>query len=452
MRIDRSLVNSASTNRNEQCNMLVVSNGNDVQIPFVIQLYAQLRDPKRGAYTGKFIYLSDSLTDASIASLDQRKIPFAMIDSDVLESLNERYISDKHALGKLAKPAFIQYAIEKYAEENTVVLYLDPDIFIQGPIDRIFDMMDPEAVTFFRQEKDMNDTPWCVSQLHRCIVNGHFKLSQFHSIKEEINTGIIVGFADVMEKLVKDWSDFIAMPDMLRYAYSDPQRNNAWHDQDYFRCFSRLKRRHDIHIANNPSIIHLCSLGYHACRYIPHRNVFVRKRKPFNRMTLVHMAGGTHKHYDELSEFYDPVLVKLEGHNHHMGRKPRIAIFGTGQASANATKLLNTRCHIEMYVDNNEERLNKSFMDKPVVSPDSAIQTSIDYIVIASGASASISEQLLQMGYCEDKILSIREPLLSKIPNRVRSRRRLRRKQTVTFLIGFLSGVLMMHVAHNGLF
>lgn len=79
--------------------ILVISNGNDGQIPFLVRMVESLRDPNRGNFQGRFIFLSDRLSPKSLKILTQRSILYHLIPQDMSNYWETLLRSEKHALG-----------------------------------------------------------------------------------------------------------------------------------------------------------------------------------------------------------------------------------------------------------------------------------------------------------------------------------------------------------------
>ena len=103
---------------------LAISNGNDGQIRFLIRMYQTLFSPKYGAFTGDFLFLSDNLSPASEKLLRKNEIPYKFLESSVVKNWQARLSSEKHALGKVGKPLFLQYVIDKFGDTYSHLLYI----------------------------------------------------------------------------------------------------------------------------------------------------------------------------------------------------------------------------------------------------------------------------------------------------------------------------------------
>jgi lipopolysaccharide biosynthesis glycosyltransferase len=287
-------------------NWLAISNGNDGQIRFLIRMYQTLFSPKLGAYTGDFFFLSDNLSPLSENLLKKNKIPYILLEPSVVENWQTRLSSEKHALGKVGKPLFLQYIIDNYGDDYSHLLYIDPDILIQKSITALLSKVSEPGIYYSAQSDPTLQTRWPKMQLERAVAQGDLTENQLYIFPPEINTGFMFGDVHSLTPFINDLISFMTIPPFDRYMNSDPgsEIKNAWHDQDYFRCFMRLNENYRrIHVIEPASIVHLCNNVYRQYQTTGQRHI-LRNKEDGSIPTLVHYAGGAWVNFLIISVFY----------------------------------------------------------------------------------------------------------------------------------------------------
>ena len=285
---------------------LAISNGNDGQIRFLIRMYQTLFSPKYGAFTGDFLFLSDNLSPASEKLLRKNEIPYKFLESSVVKNWQARLSSEKHALGKVGKPLFLQYVIDKFGDTYSHLLYIDPDILFQKSITDLLMKASEPGVYYSAQSDPTLQTRWPKMQLERAVAHGDLVESQLYAFPPEINTGFLFGEIHSLTPFVKDLITFMTTPPFDRYVNSDPGSpvRNAWHDQDYFRCFMRINENYRrIHIIEPVFIVHLCNNVFRHYQTTNERHI-LQNRYDGSIPPIVHYAGGAWVNFLKISIFY----------------------------------------------------------------------------------------------------------------------------------------------------
>ncbi|HET59547.1 MAG TPA: hypothetical protein ENN32_04190 [Chloroflexi bacterium] len=285
---------------------LAISNGNDGQIRFLLRMYQTLFSPKYGAFMGDFLFLSDNLSPFSEKLLKRNTIPYALLESDIVENWQARFSSDKHALGKVGKPLFLQYIIDNYGDDYSHLLYIDPDILIQKSITDLLSKVSEPGIYYSAQSHPTLQTRWPKMQLERAIAHGDLEESQLYIFPPEINTGFLFGDINSLTPFINDLISFMTKPPFDRYMNSDPgsEIKNAWHDQDYFRCFMRANENYRrIHIVEPASIVHLCNNVYRQYQTADQGHI-LRSIDNGYIPPIVHYAGGAWVNFLKISIFY----------------------------------------------------------------------------------------------------------------------------------------------------
>ncbi len=286
---------------------LVMTNGNDAQVPFIIRLFQRLYDPEFGNYEGDFLAVSDHFSAEAAALLTEWKIPVYLFDSPQVTEWEQTLSSDKHALGKLGKPFFIKEIIRQFGDQYDNLVYLDPDILIQEPLQLILDKITDTYVLMSREQVliPQHRTGWPSLQLQRSINFGDVDESILISNEFEINTGFLAGRIELINNLVSQLIDFMTTEPFKKYAISDPGKNNAWHDQDYFRCFVRLQDNPPLILLGENDIVHLCGGSHKGVTLKPELASKLQLKVTEVTPKLVHFAGGSVKYFKTYQEYYD---------------------------------------------------------------------------------------------------------------------------------------------------
>lgn len=291
-----------------QSNVLVISNGNDGQIPFLIQLFRSLYNPNKGAFKGDFQFYSDHLTKESQEQLSKAKVPFTILQPETVATWKNLLHSQKHALGKVAKPLFIKYAIQEFGERYTTLVYIDPDILIQKPL---MDVLKPleeikKGVFYSAQLNSTMNIRWPKMQLERTFNNGHLLPEDLNEFTPEINTGFMFGDIPSISSFMEGLLSFMTSEPFNLYANEDEGAEipNDWHDQDFFRVYARLgENDKKFSIIPEGFVYHLCNDVYKEFELIPFSTTL--KRKSTGEIpSLVHFAGGVWINYLRLSSYF----------------------------------------------------------------------------------------------------------------------------------------------------
>jgi hypothetical protein len=400
---------------------LILTSGNDPQIPFLIRLHEQLRDPRRGNYKGGFLVISDQLGNRSLGHLEREGIPVHLLPEAKRRILEDLFASDKHALGKTGKPAMIQFGLEQFASSGDQVIYLDPDIWIQGPLTPFFRECTDSVVRFAPQELPMIETPWCRSQIKRYLDREEMEVNTLQEPSEEINTGVIWGERDAFLGLVREWLEFMKSPSMLPFARSDPETDNAWHDQDYFRLYVRLAKRANVGIIQRKGrVVHLCAGGKHRVWYLSSINRFIYKRS-FRPPVLVHLAGGNHVLYENVLAYYDALHLLL----------------GEIKMSQNEVRL---------WIPENEVWSLRMFHKLPVwvklvrsvSEPLSNWSKQFDAVVVREDSLSKIAKRLSNVEFPAERVIKV-SPQMLRFSRKIRSRKPSERTRLILTAVGFFT-------------
>ena len=345
---------------------LAISNGNDGQIPFLLGMYQTLFSPAFGAFTGDFLFLSDKLSQTSETILKKNKLPYLLLDPLIVNRWQTFLSSETHALGKVGKPLFLQYAISTFGQDYTHILYIDPDILFQKPINPILNSYSTPGVYYSAQSDPTLQTRWPRMQLERAVTNGHLAESQLYEFAPEINTGFMFGDIPLFTSFINDLLSFMTTPPFNRYLNSDKDSalKNAWHDQDYFRCFLRINENYrKIHIIDSAYVKHLCNNIFEEYKTCDQQHVLCN-RNDESIPPIIHYAGGTWVHFLQVSVFYFGLFT---GFSPWLINKMRlltkkIRIFGKQAYKAFRRKVIRVRNALFSFVRRTYYKYKENFL------------------------------------------------------------------------------------------
>jgi hypothetical protein len=291
---------------------IIVTNGNAPQVSFLPLLNKTLRDKRRGNFSGPFIFLTDHIPEKSINLLSNQGITVQVLAADKIEMWSNMVPSNKHPFGKRGKPFFIRDAAQMYANTYENLIYLDPDILIQGSIQRIVDMVENDRILMSSEAKLMLDNKWALKQLARAVDNGDVEHTIFSVFAPEVNTGFMAGKINTIVDFTSEFINFMVSEQFRPYAWSEPGAA-AWHDQDYFRCFIRIKKEYRPILLGEEFVVHLCANGHMKVINQPFTINF-RLKESLKKPNVVHFAGGTWRRYGMISYKYGRTSIWWKRH------------------------------------------------------------------------------------------------------------------------------------------
>lgn len=142
-----------------------------------------------------------------------------------------------HPIGKYAKLFLALEYLENAADRQDVVLFLDPDTFVQKPLSDLAQLARDDVLLFGHELELVHYANAPSSRLavgERFDENGAWNATYF----TEINTGVTLGTHDSFRRVVSAFATFAD-----ESAYQTKARpaivSDFWHDQDFFRYFVR---------------------------------------------------------------------------------------------------------------------------------------------------------------------------------------------------------------------
>jgi len=194
-----------------------------------------------------------------------------------------------HPLGKLAKLFFAREYIAQNVSERDLILFLDPDVFVQRPI-REFVKLAQGGKVLFGHELAMlhsaNQENARLAVAERFDKTIHWK----NTYTAEINTGVNLSFATDFLRLTGDFEDFVRGSGYFNILDQVPD-DLKWHDQDFFRYFYRKTQRSDIAVLDMEKVF-TSTFGAAKCIYYD-SDACVYRTVWDDVPYIVHFAGGS---------------------------------------------------------------------------------------------------------------------------------------------------------------
>lgn len=222
----------------EDSQLLFVTNGNDVQGELLLRMAADVA--RRFPYAG-FVVVSDELSAAYVDALSELGAHVHVVADDVRAALEDRFASEAHALGKVAKPALFRHALDLFAGAAKEVAYLDPDVLFQGGMTRVRALSGGRKVVMAAERTATADNPGAAKKLARAVDEGALTDEQCANVGPEINTGFQYGPLEAVAGYLDRFLAFMTSEAMRPFLRNSEGRNNSWHDQDFFRAFLRVE-------------------------------------------------------------------------------------------------------------------------------------------------------------------------------------------------------------------
>jgi hypothetical protein len=279
--------------------LTVISSGNDAQVHQFLALLDSLS--KQHGKTINVAFVSDSLSAPARKEIDKAGAAVLIVPADLVDHWRNAAGSDKHPLGKIAKPFLLQWALATLDVGNNPFLYVDPDVIAQRPLDDL--VRHASSGWWMRSEEtSLPNNHWAMSQLARAVALNLLSPAQRTSECREFNTGVIASTAVHARKVLQQWTDQILNAPWNGLRFNDLGKNNAWHDQDYFRALIRTANfPFAINEFNSREVIHLCANGHRWM--VPLKDRYVNLRT-LSAPTLVHFAGGTWSRFRNMRRRY----------------------------------------------------------------------------------------------------------------------------------------------------
>ncbi|MGI3168670.1 hypothetical protein ACRARG_05930 [Pseudooceanicola sp. C21-150M6] len=285
--------------------VVVITNGNDDQVPLISVMVRSFRAFWDIDAALEFVVVSDHLSDPAIAQLTGMDIRVDILPDDVLDRLNGSIASNAHALGKVAKPFFLQWALEQMPE-GPLYIYADPDSLMVAGMSRLLALHRPGQVTV-SQSLLPTIAHHCVRRLQKAVDAGQISDLLISRIKPEVCTGFFLAERGPFMDLLQAWTGF-----MLSEPFNANKDTNdfgfGWHDQDFFRCYFAINPDLNLNILSptdiaitNPPATTLYSFALEGDDLT---RIKVTWPRATNAGVMLHFAGGTYKDYPDIAALY----------------------------------------------------------------------------------------------------------------------------------------------------
>lgn len=294
--------------------LTVVTSGNDPQTPLMIRLFETCRENEPLKSDARFAVLTDQLSQTSVERLRSRSIKVIQFETEIADA-RETLSSDLHSFGKIGKPVLLNAFLLQDTEADDTIIYFDPDVVVLEPLAGLLANIPQESVAMPELLYPTEAWNHCVRQLRRAEEIAGRKIEPKGP---EYCTGVMIGRRPAMLQLLEAWVRFQCEEPFNRLRNCDPGAKNAWHDQDFFRCFVRLYKP-----ANLRGIpFHHAPTLNPPCDRLLDIELDAEVTPPQLRCThthwmhpplICHFAGKTYESIPAAKEYYDSALVSASG-------------------------------------------------------------------------------------------------------------------------------------------
>jgi hypothetical protein len=292
-------------------NITFFANGNNPQAEMLLRLASNVQETYPGSY---FVVVTDDMSSGYVQALRDLKTTVLILSDSQRQNIASEFSSEAHALGKSAKPAFFRTALDHFKEVTDYVVYLDPDIVIQGNIDKILTLAGDDRVVMAEEVTPANENPGTIKKLERAIASGILTTEQCTNFTAEVNTGFQLGRRGAIIRYLDRFLNYMnSAPAQCMYKNTEG-RMDSWHDQDFFRAFLRSDENIDwLALGDFSSIATLCGDGFNNVRIIAPAPPTVTLHKDGTAPPIVHFAGGAWQRSSAARGYFElaPVISEI---------------------------------------------------------------------------------------------------------------------------------------------
>lgn len=212
----------------------------------------------------------------------------------------------RHPIGKFAKLFFALEHLQD-ADDADTVLFLDPDTYVQRPLNELERLASNEILLFGYQFQNIHHPFRPNARLavaDAFDAPGPWRASYFY----ELNTGVILGTVRAFKNAIGPFREFVLHSEYLKTL--DEILINHWHDQDFFRYYFRKTLPLNIGTLGLEHV-YTTTHGAAHCLYfdsIRSRYVTAWGVVPY----VIHMAGGSFSRIPWKHEWMRPPKQKKE--------------------------------------------------------------------------------------------------------------------------------------------
>ena len=187
---------------------------------------------------GVLVVLSGQLDDAGLAICSKTAdFHLSFLDFECYRRLAELGPILGHPVAKFAKMFILEEFLDSGNVNSDCLLFLDPDVELQGPLSNLVATTKDSDRVFFGREllwaHSAHAPNTRLAQASDWKSPGNWFLTHF----PELNTGVVLGRPTAWKEFLGDFLQFVRNSE---YFLSLPDRTTGhWHDQDFFRLWMR---------------------------------------------------------------------------------------------------------------------------------------------------------------------------------------------------------------------
>jgi hypothetical protein len=269
--------------------MQILTTLEECSVPEYSLLVDSLRRTAKGVDGLRVVALTGEVSATSSKHLgsivDEVK---SFFDFEIYRKL--RTVDLGHPVGKYAKLFLaLEYLNSSDAPASEVVLFLDPDTFVQKPLRALADLARSDMLLFGHELElvhTANSPSDRLAVAHRFDKPGAWHSSYF----VEVNTGVTLGTVASFRRVVADFARFTEKTGY--YTEALPRlENDFWHDQDFFRYFLRKALPVDVGVLGLDLVFTTIGSASRCLRFEPKLGRFVTSWGV--QPHVLHFAGVT---------------------------------------------------------------------------------------------------------------------------------------------------------------
>ncbi len=269
--------------------MLIITSLEEVGMPDFRCLLQSIRRCSAGLPALRIAACTGELSDESRHYL--RRELDEVLPFESFEALKQYGVYGKalgHPIGKFAKLFFaLEYVDRCGIEDEEIVLFLDPDTYIQRPLAEFIQNAE-HGILLLGHEMQHNHLANAPSWRLKFAKLFDEEGPWWATYIAEVNTGVILGKAGVFRHVMRDFRSFVQESDYFEKAMSHAY-GHRWHDQDFFRYFLRKTMRTDVGVLDLGEILTTTGGAEKCLFWDPAENLFctVWDAVPY----VLHFAG-----------------------------------------------------------------------------------------------------------------------------------------------------------------
>lgn len=269
--------------------MHIITTLDEVRVEDYLRLAGSLRQ-QRGELEGlTTVVLTGDVTAESadtLATHADRVESFR--EFEMYKQLHPHWKAIGHPLGKFAKLFFaLEYIVSNNVDD--VVVFLDPDTYVQRPLADFETLVIPGVLLFGHEMQHAHLAHRPSARLNvakRFDKEGPWYATYY----SEINTGVVLGRAEDYKSVIEAFQRFTLESDYFT-KHMRQLKYDHWHDQDCFRYFLRKVMPMNVGVFDIDQVFTTTGGAARCLHRDPEHDAFVTSwdRLPY----VVHFAGGT---------------------------------------------------------------------------------------------------------------------------------------------------------------